>query len=147
MKIYLDNCCFNRPFDDQSQIRISLEVQAKLYIQQLVRNGDVQMASSYMLEYENSCNPHQNRKTYIENFLRLAYINIDWEKENEVKKMALQIQADGIHTKDAIHIASAIIARCDYFLTTDDKLLKYKCDKIVILSPVAFLIEWENVDE
>ena len=25
MKIYLDNCCYNRPYDDQSQLRISLE--------------------------------------------------------------------------------------------------------------------------
>jgi hypothetical protein len=30
MKIYLDNCCFNRPFDDQGQIRIKIETEAKL---------------------------------------------------------------------------------------------------------------------
>lgn len=30
MKIYLDNGCFNRPFDDQSRIRIMLETEAKL---------------------------------------------------------------------------------------------------------------------
>ncbi len=30
MRIYLDNYCFNRPFDDQSQIRINLEAEAKL---------------------------------------------------------------------------------------------------------------------
>ncbi len=33
MLIYLDNCCFNRPFDDQKQIRIRIETEAKLYIQ------------------------------------------------------------------------------------------------------------------
>ena len=31
LKVYLDNCCYNRPYDDQSQLRISLETQAKLY--------------------------------------------------------------------------------------------------------------------
>lgn len=31
MKIYLDNCCYNRPYDDQSQVRIQLETQAKLF--------------------------------------------------------------------------------------------------------------------
>ena len=31
--IYLDNCIFNRLFDDQSSIRIKLETEAKLYIQ------------------------------------------------------------------------------------------------------------------
>lgn len=37
MKIYLDNCCFNRPFDDQSQIRIRLESEAKLKIQEEIQ--------------------------------------------------------------------------------------------------------------
>ncbi len=37
MRIYLDNCCFNRPYDDQSQLRISLETQAKLYVQNLIK--------------------------------------------------------------------------------------------------------------
>jgi len=29
LKIYLDNCCYNRPYDDQSQLKVSLEAQAK----------------------------------------------------------------------------------------------------------------------
>lgn len=33
MKIYLENCCFNRPFDDQNQLKIKLEAEAKLHIQ------------------------------------------------------------------------------------------------------------------
>jgi hypothetical protein len=28
MRVYLDNCCYNQPFDDQSQMRISLEARA-----------------------------------------------------------------------------------------------------------------------
>lgn len=32
MRIYLDNCCFNRPYDDQSHLGIRLESDAKLYI-------------------------------------------------------------------------------------------------------------------
>lgn len=44
MKIYLDNCCFNRPYDDQTQIRISLETQAKLYVQDLVKNKKLDWA-------------------------------------------------------------------------------------------------------
>ena len=30
MKIYMDNCCYNRPYDDQTHIRIYLETEAKL---------------------------------------------------------------------------------------------------------------------
>jgi len=39
MKVYLDNCCFNRPYDDQSHLRIRLEAEAKLKIQEEIRNG------------------------------------------------------------------------------------------------------------
>ncbi|MDR2716284.1 MAG: hypothetical protein LBB46_06020 [Coriobacteriaceae bacterium] len=36
MRIYLDNCCFNRPFDDQKQIKVKLETEAKLSIQRQI---------------------------------------------------------------------------------------------------------------
>jgi hypothetical protein len=36
-KIYLDVCTFNRPFDEQAQMKIRLETEAKLYIQASVR--------------------------------------------------------------------------------------------------------------
>ena len=29
-KVYLDNCCYNRPYDDQTQLRIELETKAKI---------------------------------------------------------------------------------------------------------------------
>ena len=32
-KIYLDICCYNRPFDDQTQMIVRLETEAKLHIQ------------------------------------------------------------------------------------------------------------------
>jgi hypothetical protein len=32
MKLYLDNCCYNRPYDDQTQERIHLEGEAVLVI-------------------------------------------------------------------------------------------------------------------
>ena len=56
MRVYLDNCCFNRPYDSQSQMRISLETQAKLYIQDLIRNKELELAASHMLRFENQFN-------------------------------------------------------------------------------------------
>ena len=35
MRVYLDNCCYNRPFDEQDQLSVRLETEAKLYIQRL----------------------------------------------------------------------------------------------------------------
>ena len=54
MKVYLDNCCYNRPYDDQTQIRIHLETEAKLYIQEMIKLGKADLVTSYILEYENS---------------------------------------------------------------------------------------------
>lgn len=56
MRIYLDNCCFNSPYDDQSRFRIMLEAEAKLRVQEEVRNGAYELAWSYILDYENSKN-------------------------------------------------------------------------------------------
>lgn len=39
VKLYLDNCSYNRPFDDQTQMKIHLETEAKLYIQECIREG------------------------------------------------------------------------------------------------------------
>ena len=43
MRVYLDNCCYNRPYDDQSQLTISLETQAKLQIQKMIKNDDLSL--------------------------------------------------------------------------------------------------------
>lgn len=56
MKLYLDNCCFNRPFDDQEQVRIRLEAEAKLEIQSRIKKGQLILAWSFMLDFENSQN-------------------------------------------------------------------------------------------
>ena len=74
MKIYLDNCCFNRPFDDQSQIRIKLESEAKLKIQNEIQEGSLDLAWSYIVEAENEANPFEERKRAIKN----------WKKNTQV---------------------------------------------------------------
>lgn len=62
----------------------------------------------------------------------------------EVAKEAKSIMETGIKRKDAIHVASAIVAGCDCFLTTDIRLLKYKTDKIAIENPIDFIRRMEG---
>ena len=45
------------------------------------------------------------------------------------------------------HVACAIYAGCDYFLSTDKRLLKYTSDKIKIMNPIDFIREMENYDD
>lgn len=140
MRIYLDNCCYNRPYDDQSQIRISLEAQAKIHVQGMIKDGQLELASSYTLMYENSRNPYEIKRRAIENFLKEhTSVYVDESYEDQVGNLAAEIMETGIKSADAHHVASAIISKCDYLLTTDDRLLKYQTDQILIVDPIEFI--------
>jgi predicted nucleic acid-binding protein len=113
MRIYLDNCCYNRPFDDQRQIRVFLETQAKLHIQKQIKDEKIELAISFISRYENSENPDTANSISIAGFIKM---------------------------KDATHLACAIKAKCDYFLTTDDILIKkYNEKEIIVCNPITFL--------
>lgn len=144
MRVYLDNCCFNRPYDDQSYMSISLEAQAKLHIQDLIRNGQLEMASSYMLVYENGQNPYEMRRNAITKFIeKNTVVYVSDTRLEEVSKQAHEIMKTGVKYKDACHVACAIMSDCEYFLTTDRRLLKYRTDKLKIINPLDFIRELE----
>jgi hypothetical protein len=72
MRLYLDNCCFNRPFDDQSTLTIRLETEAELHIQAAIRTGQYSLGWSYVLDYENAANPLTERRSEIQKWGTLA---------------------------------------------------------------------------
>ena len=49
MLSYLDNCCYNRPFDEPSQVRIVNEANAKMAIQRAIANGKLDLVLTYIL--------------------------------------------------------------------------------------------------
>ena len=80
-KIYLDNCCYNRPFDNQTQLKIQLETIAKLQIQRDIRDGKYELVWSYVLDYENSMNPFEEKRQSIEPWRNIANQNITENEE------------------------------------------------------------------
>jgi len=52
MKLYLDSCCYNRPYDDQTQEKIHMEGEAL---------GPVGMVR-FMQQYENGYGDYTNEK-------------------------------------------------------------------------------------
>jgi len=141
MKLYLDNCCFNRPFDNQSQIRIRLETEAKLKIQEEIRAGKFNLVWSYILDYENNRNPYQERKIQIKRWKWYAVEDV--EENSAVIEAAKKLSKKGFHKIDSLHIACAIVSRCEYFLTTDDHILKRVrlLNDIKIDDPIGFIKE------
>jgi hypothetical protein len=71
-RLYLDNCSFNRPYDDQSLLKNRLESEAKIYIQREILNGAYELAWSYIMDYEISFNPFSDRKNQIVKWKRIA---------------------------------------------------------------------------
>jgi len=125
MRIYLDMCCYNRPYDDQSQLKIALETQAKLYIQQLIQENHLALVSSYTLDYECSNIPVFSRRNAIMKFINdnaRCYVGV--ERNEIIARKAVLIMKNGVKEKDAFHLASAIYAECEYFLSTDLRFLE-----------------------
>jgi predicted nucleic acid-binding protein len=45
----------------------------------------------------------------------------------------------GLRQKDAAHVACAIFAKADYFLTTDKKILNKSVKEIELINPIDFI--------
>jgi predicted nucleic acid-binding protein len=129
LKLYLDNCCFNRPYDNQEQLRIKLETLAK----------------SYILDFENEQNPHRERKIEIQKWKSLSFCEIEENKAvlNKMNELILNL---GLKPLDALHISCAIESGGDSFLTVDQGILKrkMKIQEIQIISPIDWIIEMED---
>jgi len=141
MKIYLDMCCFNRPYDDQSRPRIMLESEAKLMVQEAIRNGAYDLVWSYILDYENSKNPFEERREQIARWR--TYAAADIEESPGVLDLARGFREHGIKKIDALHLACAVHAGAGFFLTTDDGILKRAASipGTRVTDPIGFIKE------
>ena len=137
MKVYLDNCCFNRPFDDQAMLVIKLETEAKLHIQDLIQKGELSLVWSFVLDYENSVNPFEEIRNRVVEWKNLA--TSDCELTEDILKKAEELMEIGLCQMDASHIACAIFLGADCFLTTDKKVLNKSITGINVLNPIDFV--------
>jgi predicted nucleic acid-binding protein len=122
-----------------------LEAQAKLYIQKLIRDRKLLLVFSYISRYENGNSPHSRNKIMLEKFFENAVSYVDIDVADIIEIRANEIMKYGVKAKDALHISCAIEAKCDFFITTDDGILKkYKNGNIKVCSPVEFINIWEE---
>lgn len=120
--LYLDACCLNRPFDDQSQPRIHLEAEATLLILALLAEEAWQWVGSEVLETEIDQMPDLERRRRIH--LLIAAVNRSIELDSNIEQRGRDLEAVGFDAYDALQIASAEAAGVDILLTTDDQMLK-----------------------
>ncbi len=121
-RIYLDVCCFNRPFDDQSQARIRIETEAVLGILERCEAGEWELIGSEMVETEVAQIVDRDRRQRIESALGMARSRVI--VDDRVENRGNELQGFGFQGFDAIHVACAEMAQADVFLSTDDRLLR-----------------------
>jgi predicted nucleic acid-binding protein len=146
LRIYLDNCAYNRPYDDFTQLTVSLEAQAKLHIQSWIRDGQYELVSSEILMAEIGCCPFEVRRKGITDYIEEnSSIHVGSSHNFEIDETAREIMSTGIKYKDACHVASAMLAGCEYLITTDKRLLRYKSEKLKLVNPIQFVDEMEEI--
>ena len=144
MKVYLDNCAFNRPFDDQRNSVVLAETVAKLVVQQMVKDRKLELLWSDVLDYENNDNPFEERRVQVAEWESYAVGKV--EMNDAVVEKARAYLAIGLRQMDAAHVASAVYGGGDYFITVDRKILNKQIGDIAIIDPVAFLRRMQNAD-
>jgi predicted nucleic acid-binding protein len=143
MKLYLDNCCYNRPFDDQSQERIHLESTSVLAVVKRARAETDTILGSKVLSLEISqiCNTEKREKVEVLYGIAGKYIPFS----AEIEMRAAEIMAvSSIRSFDALHIASAEKGEADYLLTTDDRLEKACANlplSVKVINPLRYIAE------
>lgn len=113
---------YNRPFDDQTQPRVWLETLAFSVILQMIEDGSVALVTSTVVSYENSLYPDNIARTWVARCLALAQGN--QLVDGQIRRQAEILEREGFTALDALHIACAEAANCDYLITCDDRLVK-----------------------
>jgi hypothetical protein len=94
-----------------------------------------------LLDYENEKNPYPERKNRITGWR--AYAGLVVVETADLLANAHRLHNEGIPKIDSLHIACAIAGGCEYFITTDYRILKYKSrvTAISIADPILFIEE------
>lgn len=120
--VYLDICCFKRPFDDASVERVRREAEAVAAILDAAANGRFRLVRSPAHDLENERNPREDRRLATRLWLDSAALRVSSSPETATRAGVLAIA--GFAPLDALHLAFAERSAARWFLTTDDRLLK-----------------------
>jgi predicted nucleic acid-binding protein len=142
--IYLDVCCFNRPFDDQRQERIRLEAEAVLLVLERCQNGVWHLLGSEAIAAEIGQIRDPDRLAQVRSLANAAsqQVFVDASVERQVKGWVGQ----GFGVFDAFHLACAEAGNASVLLTTDDRFLRRAGRlgdmlKVRVANPLHWLLE------
>ncbi|MGA8809424.1 MAG: PIN domain-containing protein [Thermoanaerobaculia bacterium] len=135
---YLDICCFKRPFDDATDVRVRREAEAVVAIFESVHRGSLELVRSPAHDFENERNPREDRRLATRLWLEAATVSVT--STSAIADHARALAALGFGPLDALHLAFAEASTARWFVTTDDRLLKLAARhaqkvRIAVLTP------------
>ena len=141
MRVYLDNCCYNRPFDPQEQLKVHVETECKLLIQAMMKSRMIEFAWSFMLDIEVGKIRDPQRKSAVRAWKNRATVMI--VPTGAIRSRAIELQGMGLKPADSIHVACAESAGCDWFFTVDRGILNKvrQLGTMRVANPVEFVLE------
>ena len=146
LRLYLDNCCYHRPFDDLTQERIEREADAVHFVLSLSKNGTFIIVSSIFVDMEMNKTPSAiKRRKVLEIYRYDEYHKLNTEIENAARLF----QSCGLKPFDSLHLAVAEIKQVDCLLTTDDDFIKQSTrfeHKTKVINPYVFIKRENDYD-
>ena len=146
MKIYMDVCCLNRPFDDQSQDKVRLETEAIVSIlKRCIFDRKWKLIGSEIISIEISKCRDTLKKHKVSFIHDSADVKVKYNAE--IKSRAAEFRNYNIKLFDSLHLAAAEYANVDIFLTTDAQLIKAAARaavKIRAENPLVYYMEALN---
>jgi len=144
MKFYLDSCCYNRPYDDQTQEKIHMEGEAVLAIISKCKQIDDEIAGSPALDLEIEQINDIEKKDKVKYFYDQTITTKTKYSSAILKRIQELSKQTGMRTLDRFHLAFAENANVDILLTTDAKFENAASKlnlKINVINPLKYLME------
>ena len=100
LRIYMDACCLNRPFDDLSQDRVYLEAEAVLSIISHCEKGEWTLIASGVIDFEISKLSDMDRQEQVWMLYTAASELI--KLSDEIEQRAVFFQKHGVKLFDSL---------------------------------------------
>jgi len=142
-KIYLDSCCFNRPFDDLSQDKVRFECEAVLEILSNCVAGMWEVFRSDVLNDEIDRIANYVKKQKVLMLYSSATIYVPLTDEIVYRAKSIQ-HIVNIKPFDALHLACAECSNASVLLTTDKKFINQAAainTSVRVTNPAIWLME------
>jgi hypothetical protein len=141
-EIYMDCCCLNRPFDDQTQDKIRIESDAIIAILWKCFYGKWLLIGSDIVVYEIMKTPDVHKRNEVLNVYSIKKGTVSFN--DEIQNRALELQKQGLKAFDSLHFASAEYKNVSVLLTVDKDFVtiaKHVKSPLLIENPVNWYMK------